>query len=110
MKKMILLFFILLSFVFAKNQENMVTAEDIVSIYADYKLKRDEIFEKKIIRPRVKNFAEYLYLGLVELKDPNKGEALAYGAVLSLLSKQGRDIFIPDGYEKIGDKIKREIR
>lgn len=110
MRKIILVFFILLSFGFSKNQENMVTAEDIVSLYANYKLKRDEIFEKKIIRPRVKNFAEYLYLGLVELKEPNKGDALAYGAVLSLLSKQGRDIFIPDGYEKLGDKIKREIK
>jgi len=110
MKKILLALFILLNFSFAKNQENMLTAKDIVSLYADYKLKRDKRFEKQILKPRFKNFAEYLYLGLVELKESKKEDALAYGAVLSLLSKQGRDIFIPNGYEKLADRIKKEIK
>ena len=62
----------------AKNRPNLITADFIASAYATYKLSREQEIEKSILKPRVINFANFLYQGIVEMPMPNKKQALAY--------------------------------
>jgi len=94
----------------ANNRPNLITADFITSAYANYKLSRESEVELKILKPRVLNFANYLYQGVVEINQPKKGKAIAYGAVFAILAKGGRGLIIPDGYEYLKDKIVKEAR
>ncbi len=108
--RIIILIFLISIVILEAKKIDRVTVEEIVSTYADYRLKRDRRFEENILKPRFENFTDFLYLGVLELKDTNKSDTLAYCAVLSLLSKKKRSIILPTKYEKLKVKIKREIR
>ena len=89
---------------------NLITADFIASTYATYKLSREEKIEESVLKPRVINFANYLYKGVVKMDIANKREALAYTAMLSLLAKDGKSLNIPDGYESLQVAIGREAQ
>ena len=89
---------------------NLITADFIASSYALYKLSREQEVEKNVLQPRVINFVNYLYQGVVEMNLPNKKDALAYTAMLSLLAKDGKSINIPDGYETLQVAIGKEVK
>jgi len=94
----------------ANNIPNLITADFISSAYATYKLSRESEVELKILRPRVINFATYLYQGVVEINLANKREAIGYSAVFSILANGGKGLIIPDGYENLKDKIVKEVK
>jgi len=94
----------------ATEKANLITADFIASAYATYKLSREQEVEERVLKPRVINFSNYLYQGVVEMNIPNKKDALAYTAMLSLLAKNGKSLNIPDGYEKLQVAIGKEAK
>lgn len=94
----------------ANNKPNLITADFIASAYATYKLTREQEVEEKVLKPRVLNFVNYLYQGVVEMNIPHKEQTLAYTAVLSLLAKNGQNLIIPDGYELLATRIQQEAQ
>ncbi len=94
----------------AESRGNLITADFISSAYADYKMLRESEVEQKILKPRVTYFADYLYGGVVEMPLPHKEKVLAYSATLSLLSKKGRNLQLPDGYEHLQTMIIAEAK
>jgi hypothetical protein len=94
----------------AKAKPNLITADFIASAYATYKLTRQQELETKVLKPRVVNFVNYLYLGVVERDILHKEQSLAYTATLSLLAKNGQgSIHIPDKHKGIIKRINQEI-
>ena len=94
----------------ANNKPNLITADFIASAYATYKLSREQEVEEKVLKPRVLNFVNYLYQGVVEMNIPHKEQTLAYTAVLSLLAKNGQNLIVPDGYEPLATRIQQEAQ
>jgi len=94
----------------ATNKPNLITADFIASAYATYKLSREQSVEKHILKPRVLNFVNFLYQGVVEMNLAHKEQTLAYTAVLSLLAKNGENLIIPDGYEYLATPIRQEAQ
>ena len=92
------------------NKPNLITADFIASAYATYKLSREQEVEEKVLKPRVINFVNYLYQGVVEMNIANKEQTLAYTAVLSLLAKNGQNLIVPDGYEHLATRIQKEAQ
>ena len=94
----------------ATNKPNLITADFIASAYATYKLNREQVVEEKVLKPRVLNFANYLYQGVIEMNIAHKEQALAYTGLLSLLAKGGQNLIIPDGYEHLQGVILQEAQ
>jgi len=94
----------------ANHKPNLITADFIASTYAIYKLSREQELEEKVLKPRVLNFANYLYQGVIEMNIPHKEQALAFTGVLSLLAKSGQNLIIPDGYEHLQGVILQEAK
>jgi len=94
----------------ANHKPNLITADFIASAYAIYKLSREQELEEKVLKPRVLNFANYLYQGVIEMNIPHKEQALAFTGVLSLLAKSGQNLIIPDGYEHLQGVILQEAK
>lgn len=87
---------------------NLITADFIASAYANYKLSRERKIEDRILKPRVLNFAKYLYIANLELNLSTQADLLPYSAILYLLSKDGNTISIPDKYQYLSSIIKQE--
>jgi hypothetical protein len=94
----------------ATGKPNLITADFIASSYAMYKLSREQEVEEKVLKPRILNFANYLYQGVIEMNIAQKEQALAYTGVLSLLAKGGQNLIIPDGYEHLQGVILQEAK
>ena len=94
----------------ATNKPNLITADFIASAYATYKLSREEEIEEKVLKPRVLNFVNYLYQGVIEMNIPNKEQSVAYTGVLSLLAKEGKNLIVPDAYQHLASRIGREAQ
>jgi len=94
----------------ANNHPNLITADFIASAYATYKLNREQEVEEKVLKPRVLNFMNYLYQGVIEMNLPNKEQAVAYTGTLSLLAKNGINLIVPDGYEHLATRIQQEAQ
>ncbi|CAA6811967.1 MAG: Unknown protein [uncultured Sulfurovum sp.] len=92
----------------ATHKPNLITADFVASAYGTYKLTRQKAIEEQVLRPRVINFANFLYQGVVEMKIKDKEQLLAYTAMLSLLAKNGESLEIPDGYEHLQTIIAQE--
>ncbi len=87
---------------------NLITADFIAYAYANYKLSRERKIEDKILKPRVLNFAKYLYIANLELHLSTEADIVAYTAILYLLSKDGNTISIPDKYQYLSSIIEQE--
>ena len=94
----------------ATNKPNLITADFIASAYAMYKLKREQEVEEKVLKPRVLNFVNYLYQGVIEMNIAHKEQTVAYTGVLSLLAKNGMNLIVPDGYEHLATHIQQEAQ
>ena len=94
----------------ANNKPNLITADFIASAYAQYKLSREAAIEEEVLKPRVLNFANYLYQGVLEMNLANKKQAVAYAGVFSLLAKGGNNLILPDGYEGLATSIGQEVQ
>ena len=94
----------------ATHKPNLITADFVASAYATYKLNREEEVEEKVLKPRVLNFINYLYQGVIEMNLPNKEQAVAYTGTLSLLAKNGMNLVVPDGYEHLATRIQQEAQ
>jgi len=92
------------------NRPNHITSDFIASAYATYKISREGEVERKILQPRLINFANFLYLGVVNKIASHKRQALAYTAMLSLLAKNGSSLELPDGYENLQEIISKEAK
>jgi hypothetical protein len=94
----------------AKNRPNLITADFIASAYANYKESREQEVEKNVLKPRVLNFVNYLYQGVLEMNIANKEQTVAYTGTLSLLAKNGMNLIVPDGYEHLASRIQQEAQ
>ena len=94
----------------ANNKPNLITADFIASTYATYKANREQEVEEKVLKPRVLNFVNYLYQGVLEMNIANKEQTVAYTALLSLLAKDGKNLILPDGYEHLAPHIVQEAK
>lgn len=94
----------------ATNKPNLITADFIASAYATYKLSREQEVEEKVLKPRVLNFVNYLYQGVVEMNIANKEQTVAYTGVLSLLAKNGMNLTVPDAYKHLASRIGQEAQ
>ena len=94
----------------ANNKPNLITADFIASAYATYKLSREKEIENNVLKPRVLNFVNYLYQGVLEMNIANKEQTVAYTAVLSLLAKNGMNLIVPDAYEHLATRIQQEAQ
>ena len=92
----------------ATEKPNLITADFIASAYATYKLNREQQVEEKILKPRVINFVNYLYQGVLEMNMANKEQSVAYTGVLSLLAKNGQNLILPDEYATLAGRIRQE--
>ena len=92
----------------ATNKPNLITADFIASAYANYKLSREQKIEERVLKPRVLNFVNYLYKGVLEMNIPNKEQTVAYVGVLSLLAKNGQNLILPDSYKHLASRIGEE--
>ena len=107
MKKLILL--TLLSFSLYANSIKMVKADDIVSLYTNYRNTQERLTEIKVIQPRLKNFSKILFFELLKSKEKNIEIAVAYSAVLTLFLHKGENFSLPTEYESLSNKIKKEM-
>lgn len=107
MRLLTIIIFISIS-LFAENIKS-VTAEMIIGKYNVYKSKKERLLEDKILKPRVINFANYLYIGVVEMKIKDKKQIILYSSILSLLAKDGNTLKLPDGYDSLSDTINKEV-
>ena len=107
MKK--LAFLILLSFSLCANSIKTVTANDVVSFYANYREKQERLIERTIIKPRLSNFSAKLYAQSLIFEGKNKEIAIAYSAVLAILTHKGEKFILPSKYEPLYDQITKEI-
>jgi len=94
----------------ATNKPNLITADFIASAYATYKLSREQEVENNVLKPRVLNFVNYLYQGVLEMNIANKEQTVAYTAVLSLLAKNGMNLTVPDAYKHLASRIGQEAQ
>jgi len=92
------------------NKPNLITADFIASAYATYKLSREQEVEEKVLKPRVLNFVNYLYQGVLEMNLGNKEQSVAYTGVLSLLAKNGLNLTVPDAYKHLASSIGEEAQ
>jgi hypothetical protein len=107
MKKLFLL--IALSFSLCANSTKLVTANEIVSFYGNYRNHQERLIESKIIKPRLTNFSKKLYLEVLKSTEKEKDIAVAYCAVLAIISHRGEEFTLPTKYESLHKKISREI-
>ena len=94
----------------ASNRPNLITADFIASAYANYKESREQEVEENVLKPRVLNFVNYLYQGVLEMNIANKEQTVAYTGTLSLLAKNGMNLIVPDGYEHLATRIQQEAQ
>jgi len=107
MKKLILLS--ILSISLCANSVKVVTANDIVTLYTNYKNQKERLIEREIIKPRLKNFSEKLFFSILKSKDKERETAVAYSAILVLLLHKGESFSLPTKYEHLSAKISKEI-
>jgi len=107
MRLLTIIIFISIS-LFAENIKS-VTAEMIIDKYDIYKSKKERLLEDKTLKPRVINFANYLYIGVVEMKIKDKKQIILYSSILSLLAKDGKTLELPDGYDSLSNIINQEV-
>jgi len=94
----------------ATNKPNLITADFVASAYATYKLSREQEVEEKVLKPRVLNFVNFLYQGVLEMNLANKEQTVAYTGVLSLLAKNGMNLTVPDAYQHLATQIGQEAQ
>ncbi len=92
-----------------ENNSSLSIAE-IIKTYSRYKDQREKEVEQKILKPRILNFANYLYQGLLEMQFQDANRSVAYTATLSLLAKKGKTLELPDSYEHLKPMILREAK
>lgn len=107
MKKLILLIF--LSYSLLANSVKIVKAEDIVSMYTNYRNFQERLIERKIIEPRLKEFSKKLFIELLSSKEKNREMAISYSAVLRLFLHKGENFSLPAQYQSLSTGIIQEI-
>ncbi len=108
--KSILMVLMVLTSLHSSEDKDSLTAKSLSLYYSEYKISQENIVESKILKPRVINFSNYLFLAVLEIDMPEKDKLLSYSAVLSLLGMKNKSLEIPDKYAELQHIILKETK